>query len=59
MIAFMRESGVDRVLEIGPGRVLSGLVARIDRAIARASLSTIEGIEEAFAFATAANARAS
>jgi [acyl-carrier-protein] S-malonyltransferase len=59
MIAFMRESGIDRVLEVGPGRVLSGLVARIDRAIARASLSTIEGIEEAFAFATAANARAS
>jgi len=59
MIAFMRKCGIDRVLEIGPGRVLSGLVGRIDRAIARASLSTVDGIQEALAFAAEADARAS
>jgi [acyl-carrier-protein] S-malonyltransferase len=54
MIATMRAAGVDHVLEIGPGRVLSGLVGRIDREIARASLSTYDGIEEVEAFAGAA-----
>jgi [acyl-carrier-protein] S-malonyltransferase len=39
MVERMRELGVTRLLEIGPGRVLSGLVARIDRGLARASLS--------------------
>jgi len=36
--------GVNRVLEVGPGRVLSGLVARIDRKLVRASASTMEEI---------------
>ena len=31
--------GVCRVIEVGPGRVLSGLVARIERRLARASVS--------------------
>ena len=30
-----------RVLEIGPGRVLTGLVARIERGLARANLSSL------------------
>ncbi|NNL67329.1 MAG: ACP S-malonyltransferase [Myxococcales bacterium] len=46
--------GVTRVLEIGPGRVLSGLVARIDRALERASLEGAEGLAEARAFVSAA-----
>lgn len=40
-------AGVTRVLEVGPGRVLSGLVARIDRRLERANASTMDEIEEA------------
>lgn len=43
--------GVTRVLEIGPGRVLGGLVARIERSLARANLSHAAELEEAAAFA--------
>ena len=43
--------GARRVLEIGPGRVLSGLVARIERALARENLSCAAEIEAAAAFA--------
>jgi len=48
------ELGVRRVLEVGPGRVLSGLVARIDRKLQRAAVSTME---EARAWAEAAARR--
>ncbi len=51
MIATLVDSGVDRVLEVGPGRVLVGLVARVSRAVARASLGTVEELEDAAAFA--------
>jgi [acyl-carrier-protein] S-malonyltransferase len=54
MVERMKVDGVDRVLEIGPGRVLSGLVARIDRKIARAALSTIGDLDDAASFATSA-----
>lgn len=37
--------GVDRVLEIGPGHVLSGLVARIDRKIQRLSASGMDELD--------------
>lgn len=46
-IARLAALGVTRVLEVGPGRVLSGLVARIDRSIARASVSNVEDFEAA------------
>jgi [acyl-carrier-protein] S-malonyltransferase len=49
----MAALGVTRVLEIGPGRVLGGLVARIERGLERASLSGNGEIEEAAAFARA------
>lgn len=52
MVGRMKQLGVTRVLEIGPGRVLSGLVARIDRSIERASLSSVGDLSEAAAFAT-------
>lgn len=37
--------GVTRVIEIGPGSVLTGLVARIERGLARANVATREDIE--------------
>ncbi|MGI9431186.1 MAG: ACP S-malonyltransferase [Myxococcota bacterium] len=44
------ELGTTRILEVGPGRVLSGLVARIDRGVARAALTGANELEEAVAF---------
>ncbi|MEZ4279517.1 MAG: ACP S-malonyltransferase [Myxococcota bacterium] len=41
MVVRMRALGVDRFLEVGPGRVLSGLIARIERRAARANFSEL------------------
>jgi [acyl-carrier-protein] S-malonyltransferase len=41
----MRDEGVDTVIEVGPGRVLSGLVKRIDRDLAVMSVGTPAEIE--------------
>ncbi len=38
--------GVTRVLEVGPGAVLSGLVARIERSIARAQVGNLAQVRE-------------
>jgi [acyl-carrier-protein] S-malonyltransferase len=43
--------GATHVLEIGPGRVLCGLVARIERGLARANLSCAAELDAAAAFA--------
>ena len=51
MIRTLRELGVTHVLEVGPGRVLSGLAGRIDRDLARASVSSAAGLAGAAAFA--------
>lgn len=39
--------GVTKVLEVGPGRVLVGLVARIDRGLERASVGSMEEVTSA------------
>ncbi len=41
----MAASGVDEIVELGAGKVLSGLVRRIDRAIAARSIETPEDVE--------------
>ncbi len=50
MVRSLGPAGVTRVLEIGPGRVLSGLIGRIDRALQRANLSSTENLDSAVAF---------
>jgi [acyl-carrier-protein] S-malonyltransferase len=50
MVRRMQALGVTRVLEIGPGRVLGGLVARIDRSLARASLAVLSELPAAETF---------
>jgi [acyl-carrier-protein] S-malonyltransferase len=51
MVERLAAEGVTHVLEVGPGRVLSGLVSRIDRRLARAGLSGRDELETARAFA--------
>lgn len=51
MVRTLRREGVSRALEIGPGRVLSGLVRRIDRKLECRSLSLFEEVADAAAFA--------
>ncbi len=52
MISRMKALGVERFLEVGPGRVLTGLVARIERRAARASFSSLDGLDEVREFVT-------
>jgi [acyl-carrier-protein] S-malonyltransferase len=52
MVQNLAELGVDRYLEIGAGRVLSGLVARIGRRLVRANLSSHFDLADAEAFVT-------
>lgn len=40
--------GIVKAVEVGPGKVLSGLVKRIDRSIATAASDTPEGFDSAF-----------
>jgi [acyl-carrier-protein] S-malonyltransferase len=44
-VLYMKSEGVDTVVELGAGRVLSGLVKRIDREIALFSVGTPAEIE--------------
>jgi [acyl-carrier-protein] S-malonyltransferase len=50
MLGCIAERGVRRVLEIGPGRVLTGLAARIARGIGRANLSSCATLDEVVTF---------
>jgi [acyl-carrier-protein] S-malonyltransferase len=47
MIGRLTELGSTHFLEVGPGRVLSGLVARIQRRSKRANLSSLADLEDA------------
>lgn len=50
MISELTNLGVDRYLEVGPGRVLAGLLARISRRTKKANLGNMEELSEAVAF---------
>jgi len=45
-ISFMADAGVTHALEIGPGKVLAGMVKRIDKRIQVLSVSDAQGIAE-------------
>ncbi len=53
MVQRLATLGTTRMLEIGPARVLSALVARIEPAVARAALIDAAGLEAAATFAAA------
>lgn len=53
MVQALAAAGVSQVLEIGPGRVLSGLVARIESGIERCSLAALADLDAATRFALA------
>lgn len=57
MVQRLVELGVTQVLEVGTGRVLSSLVARIDRGVERASLSSAADLDEAASFVAPGTAR--
>ncbi len=44
-VLYMRDQGVDEMVELGAGKVLSGLARRIDRSISCESIGNIEQIE--------------
>lgn len=43
----MVSRGVDRLVECGPGRVLAGLVKRIDKSVDTANLGALDGLRQA------------
>jgi [acyl-carrier-protein] S-malonyltransferase len=49
-VQHMARAGVTRALEIGPGKVLAGLVRRIDKRIAVLSVSSSEDLEKTAEF---------
>ncbi len=46
-IEAMRAGGVTHLLELGPGKVLAGLVKRIDKTLKVLSISDVSGLDEA------------
>ncbi len=48
-VLYMRDNGVDKMIELGAGKVLSGLARRIDRSIACESIGNPEQIESLIA----------
>ena len=54
MVGCMADGGVTHALEVGPGRVLTGLVARIDRSLKRCNLSVVGDLGAALEFVVAA-----
>ena len=49
----MIEDGVERFVEIGPGRILTGLMRKINRNVPCANVSTAESIASASAIRSA------
>ena len=57
MVLQLAALGVRSVIEIGPGRVLSGLVARIDPSLARAHLGSVADLDAAATFVASPEAK--
>lgn len=47
-IQLMKKEGIDIILECGPGRVLNGLIKRIERSITTASVNDAHSLEQFF-----------
>jgi len=45
-VATLVSEGADRFIEVGPGRVLAGLLRNIDRSLSGASIGTVEQLEK-------------
>lgn len=43
-VEFLRDNGVEHIAEIGPGKVLSGLVKRIDKTLSSESINTPDSV---------------
>jgi [acyl-carrier-protein] S-malonyltransferase len=56
MMQKLRTLGVTKLLEIGPGRVLTGLIGRIDRSFKRANLAVQADLPAAVAFVSGVEA---
>ena len=48
-ILYLRDHGVETVIEVGPGRVLSGLVKRIDRGIKTLNIEDVQSLKKILA----------
>lgn len=44
-VQFMAEQGVDSVAEVGAGKVLAGLIKRIDKSVSAVSVNTVASVE--------------
>ncbi len=45
----MKDAGAERLLECGPGRVLTGMIKRIDRELAAAPIGSVDALDAALA----------
>ena len=41
----MQDSGVDKIIEAGPGKVLSGLVRRIDKSLSASAIIDVNSLK--------------
>jgi [acyl-carrier-protein] S-malonyltransferase len=48
-IEFLAAQGVDRVIELGAGKVLSGLIKRINKELNTASVTDVASLKDALA----------
>lgn len=54
-MAKLIDQGYDRFIEIGPGRVLTGLMRKINRRVRTVNISTVEALEEGSLYAATTN----
>ena len=45
---YLSKNGVGKILEIGPGKVLSGLIRRIDKSISVGAINNLEDMQNIY-----------